>query len=72
MRVENINTRKKREYQERLEALEKELKNLTGSMLKDIRLVTSKNIYKRNYLESQIKIMNINKAFQIKKQHGNN
>lgn len=70
--MENINTRKKREYQERLEALEKELASLISDMLKGARPITLENIYRRNYLESQIDIMNINKAFQIKKQHGNN
>lgn len=72
MRVENINKRKKRESQQRLEALEKELADLIKQMLKDVSRVTSENIYRRNYLESQIEIMNINKAYQIKKRHGNN
>lgn len=72
MRVENINKRKKRESQQRLEALEKELADLIKQMLKDVSRVTSDNIYRRNYLESQIEIMNINKAYQIKKRHGNN
>lgn len=71
MRVENINKRKKRESQQRLEALEKELADLIKQMLKDVSRVTSDNIYRRNYLESQIEIMNINKAYQIKKRHGN-
>lgn len=68
MRVENINKRKKRESQQRLEALEKELADLIKQMLKDVSRVTSDNIYRRNYLESQIEIMNINKAYQIKKE----
>lgn len=71
MRVENINKRKKRESQQRLEALEKELADLIKQMLKDVSRVTPENIYRRNYLESQIEIMNINKAYQIKKRHGN-
>lgn len=72
MRPENINTQKKKEYQQRLEALEKELADLIRRMLKDVRHVTSENIFRRNYLESQIEIMSINKAFQNKRQHGNN